>query len=643
MNIAVAKTSVAQAALPENAPAGRPQIRIVIVGHVDHGKSTLVGRLLHETGSLPDGKLEMLQAVSARRGMPFEWSFLLDALQTERDQGITIDTTQIRFRTPSRDVVLIDAPGHAEFLRNMITGASQADAAVLIIDALEGVRDQTRRHGYLLHLLGIRQVAVVVNKMDRVGYDAARFRAIADEIATHLQSLGVTPAAIVPISARDGDGVAHRTPNIAWHDGPTVVEALDTLTPARALDELPLRLPVQAIYKFDDRRIVAGRIEAGHLGAGDEIVILPAGKIAKVKSVEGWPQTPVLARQGAGRSVGITLDRELFLERGDVIAHVDAAPRDTRRLRARIFWLHEAPLETGASVLVRIGTLETRATVAAIEKAVDPGDLASVEAQAIARNHVGEIDLSLARPVAADTAQDNPRTGRLVIEINGRIAGGGLVLSVDAGRRAAPVDIVPVDSALRPEERAARYGHGGAVVWLTGLPGAGKSTLARALERRLFARGGSPILLDGDTLRAGLNGDLGFSLESRAENIRRLAEVATHLARNGHVAIVAAVSPAREDRARARRIADALFHEVHVATSAEECERRDPKGHYAKARAGQLPGFTGIAHDYEAPERAELVVDTAIRTVTEAVDEIEQMLGASGVLFGDLDDAAANI
>ena len=241
----------------------RPQVRIVIVGHVDHGKSTLVGRLLHETGSLPDGKLEMLKAVSARRGMPFEWSFLLDALQTERDQGITIDTTQIRFRTRSRDVVLIDAPGHAEFLRNMITGASQADGAVLIIDALEGVRDQTRRHGYLLHLLGIKQVAVVVNKMDRVDFSAARFNDISDEISAHLIGLGVTPTAVIPISARDGDGVAERTANIAWYHGPTVVEALDALTPARPLDELPLRLPVQAIYKFDDRRIVAGRIESG--------------------------------------------------------------------------------------------------------------------------------------------------------------------------------------------------------------------------------------------------------------------------------------------------------------------------------------------------------------------------------------------
>src|SRR6476620_7369396 len=317
MNMLVTPTSPAT-------PNGttRPQVRIVIVGHVDHGKSTLVGRLLHETGSLPDGKLEMLKAVSARRGMPFEWSFLLDALQTERDQGITIDTTQIRFRTNSRDIVLIDAPGHAEFLRNMITGASQADGAVLIIDALEGVRDQTRRHGYLLHLLGIKQVAVVVNKMDRVDFSAARFNAISEEISAHLIGLGVTPASIVPISARDGDGVA-------------------------------------------------GRIGSGGLRAGDEIVIMPAGKSAKIRTVEGWPVTPIAAPPTAGSSVGITLDRELFIERGDVIAHVGDNLRDTRRLHARIFWLHDKPLTTGAAILVRLGTREARAPVIAIAKAVD--------------------------------------------------------------------------------------------------------------------------------------------------------------------------------------------------------------------------------------------------------------------------------
>jgi bifunctional enzyme CysN/CysC len=621
----------------------RPQVRIVIVGHVDHGKSTLVGRLLHETGSLPEGKLEMLKAVSARRGMPFEWSFLLDALQTERDQGITIDTTQIRFRTHSRDVVLIDAPGHAEFLRNMITGASQADGAVLIIDALEGVRDQTRRHGYLLHLLGIKQVAIVVNKMDRVDFSASRFKEISDEISAHLIGLGVTPSAVIPISARDGDGVAERTPRIGWYRGPSVVEALDALEPARPLEALALRLPVQAIYKFDDRRIVAGRIESGHLGTGDEIVIMPAGKIARIKSVESWPATPLGGSHGAGRSVGITLDRELFIERGDVIAHIGATPRDTRRLRARIFWLHDKPLAKGDQILIRLGTRESRAHVVAIEKAVDPGELSNAETKSIARNHVGEIDISLAQPVAADPYHDNPRTGRLVIEVNGRIAGGGLVLSVDAGQRAVPIDIVPVESALRPEERSARYRHNGAVIWLTGLPGSGKSTLARALERRLFGNGGSPILLDGDTLRAGLNGDLGFSAQDRSENIRRLAEVATHLARNGHIAIVAAVSPSAEDRAAARRIADTAFREIYVATPAEVCESRDPKGHYAKARAGTLQSFTGIGNDYQPPARCELRIDTSVRTVADATEEIERMLAETGILFDELVDLAANI
>jgi bifunctional enzyme CysN/CysC len=485
-------------------------------------------------------------------------------------------------------------------------------------------------------------VAVVINKMDRVDFARTRFDEISADISAYLAEVGVTPTAIIPISARDGDGVAARTPSIAWYSGPTVVEALDALTPARPLDELALRLPVQAIYKFDDRRIIAGRIESGSLIAGDEIVIMPAGKIARIRSVESWPVTPLSTRQHAGRSVGITLDRELFLERGDIISHAQA-PRDTRRLHARVFWLHEAPLKAGQSILVRLGTKDTRATVVAIQNAVDPGELSPVGTDQIARNHVGDIEIALAQPVAADPYADNARTGRLVIEVNGRIAGGGLVLSVDAGERADVVDIVPVESALRADERTARYGHTGAVVWLTGLPGAGKSTLARALERRLFGRGGSPILLDGDTLRAGLNSDLGFSPRDRAENIRRLAETAAHLARNGHIAIVAAVSPAAEDRAEARRIGDDLFREVYVATSAAVCESRDPKGHYAKARAGQLAGFTGIGQDYQPPRRAELTIDTAERTVIAGVDDIERMLRDTGVLFTEVSDLAANI
>jgi len=414
----------------------RPLVRIVIVGHVDHGKSTLIGRLLHETGSLPDGKLDTLKAVSARRGMPFEWSFLLDALQTERDQGITIDTSQIRFRTASRDIVLIDAPGHAEFLRNMITGAAQADAAVLIVDAAEGVREQTRRHGYLLHLLGIRQVAVVVNKMDRVGYDASRFGDIAREITAYLSGLGVTATAVIPISARQGDGVAKRTPEIGWYEGPTVLEALDRFVPAPPLVDLTLRLPVQAVYKFDERRIVAGRIESGRIAVGDEIRIMPAGKTAVVKSIEEWP-VPNEARApqaaSAGQSVGITLDRELFVERGDVIS-LQATPAGAgQRIRARVFWLYHVPLAAGTRLTLRIGTAERRGVVSTIAASIDPGALEAATSATIGRNHVGEVEIALDHPVAADPHAINPSTGRIALELDRRIVGGGLILSLTAG------------------------------------------------------------------------------------------------------------------------------------------------------------------------------------------------------------------
>ena len=413
----------------------RPLVRIVIVGHVDHGKSTLIGRLLHETGSLPDGKLDNLKAVSARRGMAFEWSFLLDALQTERDQGITIDTSQIRFRTPSRDILLIDAPGHAEFLRNMITGAAQADAALLLVDAVEGVRDQTRRHGYLLHLLGIHQVAVVINKMDRVDFDENRFHEIEAEIVSHLSGLGLTATAVIPISARHGDGVARRTAPIAWHSGPTVLEVLDRFSPARAATELALRIPVQAIYKFDDRRIVAGRIETGRIAVGDEITIMPRGKTARVQTIEAWPvpdESRVPQDAAAGQSIGLTLDQDVFVDRGDVVSATEAPSKAARRLRARVFWLHEEPLAVGAAIVVRIGMAESRGTIALIDSAVDPGELAAIETKSIGQNHVGEIEIALAQPVAADIYAVNPKTGRIVLEVGGRIAGGGLVLSIDS-------------------------------------------------------------------------------------------------------------------------------------------------------------------------------------------------------------------
>jgi bifunctional enzyme CysN/CysC len=615
----------------------RPLVRIVIVGHVDHGKSTLIGRLLHETGSLPDGKMEHLKAVSARRGMPFEWAFLLDALQTERDQGITIDTSQIHFRTAARDFVLIDAPGHTEFLRNMITGASQADAALLLVDASEGVREQTRRHGYLLQLLGVRQIAVVINKMDRVGFDPERFREIETEITAHLKSLGLTPAAIIPISARQGDGVAKHTPATAWYDGPSVLEALDHFAPARPAGELALRLPVQAVYKFDERRILAGRVETGRIVVGDEIVIMPTGQRARVRAIEAWPApnaSNAPRSAGAGQSVGITLDREIFVDRGHVISLAANPATAIQRLHARVFWLQDVPLKAGASLTVRIGTAEARGTVTAIDKAVDPGQLSAHGADAIGQNHVGEIEITLSQPLAGDIHDDNPRTGRVVLETGGHIGGGGILLTIDEAKRqpAARESIVPVQSGIAAAEATQRFGHRGAVIWFTGLPASGKSTLARALERRVFERGGVPVLLDGDTLRTGLNSDLGFTREDRGENVRRLAEVAAHLSRSGLIAIVAAVSPHAEDRARARQIAGEDFFEIHVSAPLDICEERDPKGHYKKARNGALASFTGVTSSYEAPADPELGINTAKLSIDEAIADIETLLGKRDVL-----------
>ncbi|MBN8964323.1 MAG: phosphoadenosine phosphosulfate reductase family protein [Rhizobiales bacterium] len=456
----------------------RPLVRIVIVGHVDHGKSTLIGRLLHETDSLPTGKLEQLQAMSARRGMPFEWSFVLDALQSERDQNITIDTSQIRFRTHARDFVLIDAPGHAEFLRNMITGAAQADAAVLVVDAIEGVRDQTRRHGYLLQLLGIRQVVVVINKMDRIAYDATRFREIETDITDYLRSLGLPPLEVIPVSAREGVGITEHTYTSEWYR-PTLVEALDKLSPAQPALELPLRFPIQAIYKFDDRRILAGRVESGRITAGDELILQPSGARTRVRSIEAWPVPRASgdpAYAAAGQSIGITLEDPLFIERGAIASSAAAPAQSGTRLRARVFWLDSSPLETGVRLDVGLATGTAQGVVTTILSAVDPGSLAAADRRSIGCNHVGEIEIALDKPLAGDAYDANPATGRAVLEVNGRIAGGGLVLEIDAAAQpiSAPASPEGIDAgtlrakaaalgeamrALSPVERIARLRH----------------------------------------------------------------------------------------------------------------------------------------------------------------------------------------
>ncbi|WP_439814263.1 adenylyl-sulfate kinase [Zavarzinia sp. CC-PAN008] len=608
------------------APTPRSLLRIVIVGHVDHGKSTLVGRLLHDTDNLPDGKLEELRATSAKRGMPFEWAFLMDALQAERDQGITIDSSQIWLRTPGRDLVIIDAPGHKEFLKNMITGAASADAALLVIDGHEGVKEQSRRHGYLLHLLGIRQILVAVNKMDLVDDPAARFVEVAEEIRAYLSGLGVEPAHIVPISARDGDNVVQRSDRFGFHDGPTVFEALDGFAAVTMPSDRPLRLPVQDVYKFDERRIIAGKIASGRLSVGDTIVFSPSNKTARIASIEHWggPQ-PLVAL--AGQSVGITLDEQIFIERGELISHLDHAPMETDVFRARLFWLAHNPLTKGSRWKLRLGNAEAEAEVQSIERVIDATTLDSKAALSVERNAVAEVIFRTRKLVAIDPHDRSPATGRFVVVDKGAIAGGGLI-SMDgyADQRQLvtrnATNITPVETVVTTAIRERRNGHRGGVLWLTGLSGSGKSTLAIAVERALFERGYQVFVLDGDNIRTGLNANLGFSPEDRAENIRRVGEVAALFAAAGTIVITAFISPYRSDRERARAAVPRAFHEIHVAADVETCEKRDPKGLYAKARAGEIKDFTGISAPYEAPESPELVVETGKQSVEASVFRI---------------------
>jgi bifunctional enzyme CysN/CysC len=602
-------------------------MKLVIVGHVDHGKSTLIGRMLHDTDSLPEGKAEAVRAMSERRGMPMEWAFVLDALQAERDQGITIDTTQIWFKTATRPYVIIDAPGHKEFLKNMVSGAASADAAILVVDAKEGVQEQTRRHGYILHLLGLEQVIVAVNKMDLVDHDEARFRAVAHEVHDYLGGMGITPAHILPVSARFGDGLATTSEHMPWFEGPTLVEGLDGLTPKPLPVELPLRFPVQDVYKFDERRILAGRIESGKITVGDTLLFSPSGGRAKVNSIEAWNVDGPILSASAGQSVGITLDDQLFVERGHVASHEVDPPVQTNVFRARIFWLGRAPLEVGRRYKMKLATVEHPVEVQAIERVIDVADLSERPAERIERNEVGEVILRARAMLSIDPFTDNPRLGRFVLIDGYDMAGGGLVSMegfADQRRAHRPTsqNITAVETRVSTDARWAANGHRSGVLWLTGLSGAGKSTLALELEHALFRKGWQAYVLDGDNIRFGLSSDLGFAPEDRAENIRRVGEVAALFARAGMLVITAFISPYREDRDRARAVAPDLFHEVHVKADLAVCETRDPKGLYRKARKGEIKDFTGISAPYETPAAPELEIDTGALSLSDSVEQL---------------------
>ena len=604
----------------------RDLLRIVIVGHVDHGKSTLVGRLFHDTGSLPEGKLEAIRGMCERRGMPFEWAFLMDAFQSERDQGITIDTAQIWFKTEKRDYTIIDAPGHREFIKNMVTGAANAEAAVMLIDARQGVQQQSRTHAYLLRLLGIRQIVVVVNKMDLVDFSAERFAEIDATYRHYLAEIDLAPAQIIPIAARDGDNIATPSTRMPWYKGPSLITALDDFAGKADLSALPLRLPVQDVYKFDDRRILAGRIQSGSVKVGDRLLFSPSNKTARVASIETW-SAPARSAAKAGESVGITLDEQLFIERGDIASHETQPPIETNVFNGRLFWLSRNPLRQGQTYRLRLQTREVPVTVQEISALYDVEKLTSKPSDDVPHNGIADVVLRSQAMLALDRIDENPSTGRFVLTdgIN-LVAGGTISMQGYPNQRALVTqrssNLTEVLHKVTADLRQQRNGHRGGVLWFTGLSGAGKSTIAMAVERELFRRGMQVYVLDGDNIRTGLSANLSFAPEDRAENIRRVGEVAALFADAGTIAITAFISPYRSDRQRAKAAAHDMFHEIYIKADLAACESRDPKGLYQKARRGEISDFTGISAPYEPPEAPDLVIDTQGATVDACVMQV---------------------
>lgn len=557
-------------------------LNIVIVGHVDHGKSTLLGRLYADTGSLPDGKLEKVQAICRQQGKAFEYAFLFDAFLEEQEQGITIDTARTFFMWNGRQYIIIDAPGHKEFLKNMISGAARAEAALLLIDALEGVKEQSKKHGYLLSLLGVRQFAVVVNKMDLVDYRPDVFGGIEKEYREFLGQFKAVPTQVIPVSAKRGDNIVARSDKMGWYRGPTVLETLSGFHKETARAEQPLRLPVQDVYKFDARRIIAGRLAAGRLKVGDPLVFSPSNKRANVRTIEAFNLDPPPTEGEAGQSIGVTLDEQIFVERGEIASHPDALPLVSTAFRANLFWLGKKPLEKGRRYQLRVATKEVDCEVAAIHRIIDTMDLSQrQDSHAVAKNQVADLTLRMKLPIAFDLSASFEVTGRFVLVDEYDIAGGGIItefvhddqefLREEARRR----DFAWVKGDVSVEDRARQYGHRAAVVLFTGGRHTGKSFLARKLEGRLVADSRHAYLLDGENLRRGLDADLSETERGQTtEMARRYGEVARLLIDTGLI-VVSTTNPFGPAYREAVQAIRTLVHPapviaVHMSKTEEE-------------------------------------------------------------------------
>ena len=599
-------------------------LRFITCGSVDDGKSTLIGRLLYDSKALHADQLDALEADSRRVGTQGErpdFALLVDGLSAEREQGITIDVAYRFFATENRKFIVADCPGHEQYTRNMVTGASTADAAVILIDARKGVLQQTRRHSFLCQLLGIEDVILAVTKMDLVDWSQSAFTDIAGAYRDFAATLGLKRVTAIPVSGIEGDNIARQSATMGWYDGPTLVEALEAIavTSSRAA-ERPFRMPVQLVNRPNlDFRGFSGLIASGSVAPGDPVRILPSGRTSSVASIASFDGP--LERAQAGQSVTLVLADEVDCSRGDVIATADAPPEAADQFEATLVWLDDAPLQVNRSYLLKLASQSVPVTVRQPKYRVDVNTLDHLATKTLELNEIGVAEIHADRQIVFEPYADSRALGGFILidrQSNATVAAGMLHFAL---RRAQNVHWQPTD--ITRADRAQLKNQTPRVLWFTGLSGSGKSTIANAVEKRLALMNRHTFLLDGDNTRHGLNRDLGFTEADRAENIRRIGEVARLMADAGLIVLTAFISPFRAERDMVRAMLPAgEFIEIHVDTPLDVAEARDVKGLYRKARAGELKNFTGIDSPYEAPENAEIRIDTTQLTAEQAAEAI---------------------